>query len=48
MSGRKMNTDHPVMLREDIKGFFSQNLQVNITPRAVAEIGETACAIKLE
>lgn len=33
---------------EVLKRFFSQNLQVDITPRTVAKIIETSYAIELE
>lgn len=41
MSGLKMDSDDPATLREILKGFFSQNLQVGIIPMVVAKIGET-------
>lgn len=44
----QMDTNDPVIPREVLKGFFIQNLQVDITLRKIIKIGETSCAVELE
>lgn len=48
INGLKMTTNEPLVLKEHIKDFIKENLNIDTTPKSVTKIGEKTCVISLE